>query len=91
MAEKLQARIVINNRLGLHARPASMFAQTANRFASGIQITRGNLTGDGKSILGLMTLGAPMGSELDLTIEGDDAAEMLAAINELVNGNFGES
>lgn len=91
MAEKLQARIVINNRLGLHARPASMFAQTANRFASSIQITRGNLTVDGKSILGLMTLGAPMGSELDLTIEGDDANEMLAAISALVDGNFGEA
>ena len=90
MAEKLQQRIIINNRLGLHARPASLFAQTANRFLSSIQISLGNLTVDGKSILGLMTLGAPMGSVLSLTIEGDDAGEMLAALNELVNNNFGE-
>ncbi len=78
------------NRLGLHARAAARFVDLAGRFRSSIVVFMGGVGVDGKSILGILTLAAPCGSELRLVIDGDDAEAALAALAELVAAGFGE-
>jgi phosphocarrier protein len=67
--------------VGLHARPAALFVQKAGGFSSTIRLTCGDRTADGKSILGVLQLGASAGSQVTIQAEGDDAqaaAEELA-------------
>lgn len=85
-----ELNLVIEHEVGLHARPASMFVQTAARFASNIEVTHGETTVNAKSILAVLTLGAHKGAEITVRAEGADAAEALKALEELVLGNFGE-
>ncbi len=80
----------IINKLGLHARAAAKFVQTASRYASHIEITRNGKTVNGKSIMGVMMLAASQHSWIDVSIEGEDELEALAAIETLVNNRFGE-
>ena len=80
----------IRNRLGLHARAAARFVETANRFRSRISASRDGRTMDGKSILGMLLLAASLGTVLELSAEGDDAEEALAALCALVEGGLGE-
>ena len=82
--------VQVGNRLGLHARAAAKFVHVANGFRSKIMVSKDSTRVDGKSILGLLTLAAARGSRLRLTAEGDDAAEALRALVELVRGKFGE-
>ena len=74
--------------VGLHARPAALFVQKAGGFSSTIRLTCGDRTADGKSILGVLQLGASAGSQVTIQAEGDDAhaaAEELATfIREIV-------
>ena len=78
------------NRLGLHARAAARFVDLAGRFRSSIMVFMGGVGVDGKSILGILTLAAPCGTELQLVAEGDDAEAALMALDELVASGFGE-
>lgn len=87
MAERI-VRIV--NELGLHARAAAKFVDTASRFRAGIEILRGSEMVDGKSILGLLTLAAPRGTQLTLFAEGPDADAALDALENLITHRFGE-
>jgi phosphocarrier protein len=80
----------IRNRLGLHARAAARFVHTASRFRSHVSASRDGRTTDGKSILGILLLAAPQGTEIEVACEGPDEAEALAALEELVAGGFGE-
>ena len=80
----------IKNRLGLHARAASVFIKTAGAFASTIEVTNLIKTADGKSIMSMMLLQAAFGSEITVSITGDDEDEAMQAITELVNDRFGE-
>ena len=80
----------ISNRLGLHARAAARFVQTANRFRAKIGASRDGRTMDGKSILGMLLLAASEGTVLVLTAEGEDAEEALAALAELVSNGLGD-
>lgn len=83
------AVVTLLNRNGMHARPAHMFVQTANRFASDLQVCRsGQEPVNGKSIFGIMCLAAENGTELELSASGEDAAEMLAALTALVESKF---
>jgi phosphocarrier protein len=82
--------VKITNRLGLHARAAARFVQTASRFRSKITATRDGRTMDGKSILGMLLLAASAGTTLDLRAEGDDAEAALEALRALVEGGLGE-
>jgi phosphocarrier protein len=82
--------VEILNALGLHARAAARFVQTANRFQSAIQVTRGDRTVDGKSIMGILLLAAARGSILTLAAEGPDAAAALTELCALVASGFGE-
>ena len=80
----------IRNRLGLHARAAARFVETANRFRSRISASRDGRTMDGKSILGMLLLAASLGTVLELSAEGDDAEEALTALVTLVESGLGE-
>jgi phosphocarrier protein HPr len=85
-------RVVLGNKHGLHARPAHLFVQTANAYASKLSVGRAGDAErvDGKSIMGMMMLAAERGVELDLEASGPDAESMLRALAELVAANFGE-
>lgn len=80
----------IRNRLGLHARAAARFVHTASRFRSQVSAGRDGRTMDGKSILGILLLGASCGTHVEVTVDGPDEAEALAALEALVAGGFGE-
>lgn len=90
----VETKIVVKHKVGLHARPASVFVQTANKFTS--EITVRNLTGggepvDAKSILMVLTLGVVQNHEIELRAEGPDEQKALESLGELVRNNFGET
>jgi len=78
------------NTTGLHARPAGLFIETANRFRAAIRVTKGGRKVDGKSVLGLMLLEITAGCELTITAEGEDEEQALAALSALIDTRFGE-
>ena len=80
----------IPNPLGLHARAAARFVQAATRFESTIQVTRGDRTVDGKSIMGMLLLAAARGSVLTIAAVGADAEAAVAELCALVASGFGE-
>jgi phosphocarrier protein len=80
----------ILNSSGFHARPAGLFVKTASRFCSSIKVVSGKQTANGKSILSLMLLGATPGAEITIEARGEDEAEALNALEELITGRFGE-
>lgn len=88
MTESAEFRLV--NRLGLHARAAAQLVQTANRFKSDVVVAKDGEEVNGKSIMGLLMLAAPVGSLLRVTVSGDDAAEAMQMIGALINDGFGE-
>ena len=90
MPESVSLRIAIQNRLGLHARPAMSFVDTAKNFESQVSVRKGEQVVDGKSIMQIMMLAAGQGTELDIRAEGPDAAEAVAALKELINRGFDE-
>ncbi len=83
--------VTIQNKNGLHARPAAEIVKTAAKFASEIVIARDDLEVNGKSIMGVMMLAAECGATITLRAEGSDADAALAALAALVNSKFGES
>ncbi len=84
-------RLTIVNDLGLHARAATLLVQTANRFESDLYISRDGRQVNGKSIMGVLLLTAGKGTELEVEAIGQDCAELIAAIEELVKNKFGET
>ena len=88
--ERLSATLPITNKLGLHARAAAKLVEAAARFQSVIQIRKDAEAVDARSILGLMMLNARIGSQIEVTAEGADAAEALAAVLALIQAKFGE-
>jgi len=79
------------NKVGLHARPASLFVQTASRFQSNITVASNEREANAKRMLAVLQLGAEHGAQLDITATGDDAAEAVQALADLVGSRFGES
>jgi len=86
----METTIVIQNRLGLHARACSVFVKEAAKYASHITLARDGLEVNGKSILGVMMLAAERGAELSLKAEGSDEQQAIAALVKVVNDKFGE-
>jgi phosphocarrier protein len=86
----ISREVTVTNRLGLHARAAARFVQTANRYRSRITLGRDFRSMDGKSILGILLLAAAQGSVLTVTADGEDEEAALRALSELVSGRFGE-
>lgn len=83
-----EQRVEIVNRLGLHARPAAELVKLAGRFTSEIHLEKDGLRVNGKSIMGVLMLAAEQGSELVIQGEGDDAAEAVEALADLVRRGF---
>lgn len=83
-------QVTIINKLGLHARPAMSFVDTANGFKSDIKVTKDGQVVDGKSIMQLMMLAATAGTKLKIDAEGPDADEAVAALVKLVGSKFDE-
>ena len=82
--------LLIQNRLGLHARPAALFVQMANGFESEIEVTKGREKVNGKSIMGIMTLAAGRGSQISIRATGPDAVKAISNLTKLIRSNFGE-
>lgn len=87
----IECFLKIENRLGLHARPASLFVQTTNRHKSKIRVCKDNMEVDGKSIMGLLMLAAPMGSVLRIVVEGEDESKLIENLKRLFVNKFGEN
>ena len=89
-----EATIQVKNKVGLHARPASLFVQTAAKFSSKIKVknltTNGNFV-DAKSIIMVLTLGVMKDHEVVIQTEGADADAALGALRALIENNFGEA
>jgi phosphocarrier protein HPr len=85
-----QRRITITNRAGIHARPAAMLVQTANRFSSDIYFEKDSERINGKSIMGIITLGATYESEISIIAEGEDEKQAVDALAELFAKKFEE-
>ncbi len=82
--------VTIKNRLGLHARAAAKFVHRASRFRAHIRVSRGGRVVDGKSIMGILLLAAAFGTTIEITADGADEHEALAALCHLVETGFGE-
>lgn len=87
----IEERITLINKLGLHIRASNVLVNACQRFNSKIELIRGDKTADAKSIMNLMLLGAPCGTELTLRVEGDDEQAAFDAVKTLINDRFGES
>ncbi|MCA9299509.1 MAG: HPr family phosphocarrier protein [Phycisphaerales bacterium] len=90
MAKTCAITVTISNRLGLHARPAMSFVDTANSFSAEIKVAKGAQVVNGKSIMELMMLAATCGTSLDITAAGDDACDAVEALKALVDRGFDE-
>ena len=88
--QRLTKELVVQNKLGIHARPAAMFVKTANRFECDIFVEKDGDRINGKSIMGLMMLAAGPGSRLLIIAEGEDAANALLEIESLLKRKFDE-
>ena len=81
---------LVSNSLGIHARPAAKFVETANRFVCDIFVEKDGEKVNGKSIMGLMMLAAGPGSKLTIYAEGNDASQALAELETLIKRKFDE-
>ena len=89
--ETLEQKFTINNKLGLHARPAALLVQTVNKFQSEVTFQKGKLKVNGKSIMGVMMLAAGQGSHVTVRISGPDARKAMMAIAKLFQESFNEA
>lgn len=87
MVEKM---LLVKNRAGIHARPAALIAQTANKFASEIMLRKDDMTVNAKSIMGVITMGALYNTSLTLTAEGADEKQAVQTIFDLFESKFDE-
>ncbi len=88
--KKRTATFVIINERGLHARAASTFVNVASKFSSQVEVEKDGRRVDGKSILGVVSLLGVRGSEIDVTIKGDDADQAIEELGRLVALGFDE-
>ena len=81
---KLRKELVVKNKQGLHARPAALFVQIANKFDSRITVKRDDEEVNGKSIMGILMLGAEKGSSIIIEADGDDAQSALVELEKII-------
>lgn len=82
--------VILKNKTGLHARPASEFVQKANSFVSSINIIKDDKKYNAKSIISILSMGAGKDTKLIIEAEGDDSQEAVEALVTLVESGFGE-
>ena len=87
MIEKI---LTVKNRAGIHARPAAIIAQTANKFKSEINLTRDDATVNAKSIMGVIAMGVGYNTQMTLTVTGPDESEAASVIESLFESKFEE-
>ena len=91
MTDKEHSKVLkVRNKLGLHARAAAVFVRTSSKFTSDVRLIKDGYEVNGKSILGVLSLAAIKGSELQVVTSGSDAETALKGIQELVESGFGE-
>lgn len=83
---RVEKRMLVNNKQGLHARPAALFVQIANKFDCNVTVKRDKEEVNGKSIMGIMMLAAERGSEIVVIAEGEDAHKVIEELENLVSG-----
>jgi len=86
----IERTLTLTNRLGLHARAASKLVQTASRFEAEVWLERDGRRVNAKSIMGVLLLAAPCGTELVAVCDGPDEAAALEALSRLFDTRFGE-
>lgn len=84
------ATLPIVNKLGLHARASAKFVTLAAQFKSDVTLGRNGQNANGKSIMGIMMLAAGKGSQVDLSVHGDDEQQAMEALSALIDNRFGE-
>ena len=82
------ATATVRNTMGVHARPASAIVSTANRFAAEVELRKGGVTVNGKSILGVLMLAAEQGSTLEVSATGEDAGTAVEELVTLIESGF---
>lgn len=82
--------VVVNNQVGLHARPATFFIQKANEFKCGIWVEKDERRVNAKSLLGVLSLGIVKGTTINLIADGADEEDAVYALVELISSNFSE-
>ena len=85
------AKFEIINQLGLHARAATKLVQLATKFPCDVEVSRGDQTANGKSVMGVLLLCGSKGTVIDVRAKGDRADECVRAIGELIENKFGEA
>jgi len=80
----IKKKIIVKNKQGLHARPAALFVQIANKFDARITVSRDEEEVNGKSIMGILMLGAEKGSAIIIEAEGDDAHLAMTELERIV-------
>jgi len=86
----IKKELIIENKLGLHARAAAQIVKTSNSYVSKVSISKDGLEVDGKSIMGIMMLAAAKGSSVLLSVEGNDENEAVNGLERLFRDKFGE-
>lgn len=84
-------KLTILNKLGIHARPAAQFVRVASRFTCDVTVEKDDESVDGKSIMGLMMLAVGCGAVIEVSTDGEDEEQAMAALEELVGSKFGEA
>lgn len=82
--------VIVKNKLGLHARPAAMFVQSANKFQSDVGVTKDGVEVNGKSVMGMMMLAAHKGSMIEIKVNGPDEHHAAEELKKLFDRNFDE-
>lgn len=82
--------VLVTNQTGLHARPASTFSQAAKQYKSSVRLVANGITVNGKSVLSILTAGISRGTQVELMVEGEDAAEAINALVSLIESGCGE-
>jgi len=85
MMPSLKKKIIIKNGQGLHARPAAMFVQIVSKYNSTVTVIKDDEKVNGKSIMGILTLGAQQNSEITIQVDGDDAQKVLNELEQLLS------
>jgi phosphocarrier protein len=85
-----KVEIELKNETGLHARPASMFVKEASKYTSEVTVVKEGTSYNGKSIMGILSMGANKGDKLTIMAEGEDEKEAVDALVKLIENNFGE-
>ncbi len=89
MAQVARTFLCVNT-LGLHARAAAQLVQTANRYRADVHVAKDGMEVNGKSIMGVLTLAAAKGTQIDVTCNGDDADDAMTALAAIIQNGFGE-